>query len=644
MGNKDGRRRRASKKRLFNGNRYTGSISKVTRKKVDLGPPQASSSPARTHDDEEGPPQSEEGTSAEPEQQRMEPEPTATARKLNVSNEAEEHQPDNNTAAAGGGDEKSRDESYILINMSVLQEIINIVGKCPVCMQQITVSNLLTKKKGFANLLQFECSNCKWNHELYSSTKIGNKSKAGPKSFEVNTRLVLAFREIGRGLSALESFARCMNMPNCINRTPYDNINKALGQSYAEVAQDSRKNAAKELIEILGGGDENGIAECHVSVDGSWQKRGYSSLNGVVTLFSKDTGKCLDTQVMSKICKGCQHWEKKKGTQEYEQWKNEHNCSINHTQSSGNMEAAGAIEIFKRSVPHLNLQYTGYIGDGDTKAHQSVVDAKPYGDKEIVKLECIGHVQKRMGTRLRNLVRDKRGQKLSDGKGISGKNRLTKKIINAMQNYYGMAIRQNTTNLYAMKKSIIAILFHCSENKDMDDRHKFCPRTKESWCKYQSDKLTKNNSYKPSITIPSAVKEVLGPIFTDLSKDDLLKKCLHGKTQNVNEALHGVIWQKCPKQVHTSRAIVEIGVNAAVVTYNDGCMGVNRVLKKLGVKPGKFMIMAGKRKNLKRLNDSLRSSSEKGKKRRKKLRSHKKHYEDKEKEQEGGESYSCGSF
>ena len=50
------------------------------------------------------------------------------------------------------------------------------------------------------------------------------------------------------------------------------------------------------------------------------------------------------------------------------------------------------------------LRYTGYIGDGDSKAHRSVVDAKHYGEANIENLECIGHVQKRLGTRLRTLI------------------------------------------------------------------------------------------------------------------------------------------------------------------------------------------------------------------------------------------------
>ena len=249
-----------------------------------------------------------------------------------------------------------------------------------------------------------------------------------------------------------------------------------------------------------------------------------------------------------------------------------------------------------------------------------------------------------MGTRLRNLVQEMRGKKLSDGKGLSGKNRLTVKIINAIQNYYGMAIRQNVANVYAMKKSIIAILYHCSENEDLEDRHKYCPRTAESWCKYQSDKITNKNTYKTNISLPPAIRILLVPIFKDLSKDDLLMKCCHGKTQNVNEALHSVIWQRCPKEIYTARSVVEIAAASAAINYNEGAMGIRNVFRRLGIFPGKFMEKLARKKNMKRLNDSLNKSSEQGKKRRKKLRSIKKGYEDKEKEQGEGESYASGAY
>ena len=99
-----------------------------------------------------------------------------------------------------------------------------------------------------------------------------------------------------------------------------------------------------------------------------------------------------------------------------------------------------------------------------------------------------------------------------------------------------------------MKKSTIAILFHCSEHTSTTERHKYCPRGNGCWFKYQSDKKTGKMTYKEHITLPVAVKQAITPVFADLSNDDLLKKWTHGQTQNVNEALHGVIWQKCPNR------------------------------------------------------------------------------------------------
>ena len=41
-------------------------------------------------------------------------------------------------------------------------------------------------------------------------------------------------------------------------------------------------------------------------------------------------------------------------------------------------------------------------------------------DNQVQKLDCIGHVQKRLGTALRNLETQYKVQKLADGKTIGG--------------------------------------------------------------------------------------------------------------------------------------------------------------------------------------------------------------------------------
>lgn len=89
--------------------------------------------------------------------------------------------------------------------------------------------------------------------------------------------------------------------------------------------------------------------------------------------------------------------------------------------------------------------------------------SKPHENVEIVKAECIGHIQKRVGSRLLSL-KEKYKIKFHDGKKMFGKERLTGKNINTLQNYYGMAIR-HIEKLYEMKKSVDAVFFYCSETR-----------------------------------------------------------------------------------------------------------------------------------------------------------------------------------
>ena len=102
-----------------------------------------------------------------------------------------------------------------------------------------------------------------------------------------------------------------------------------------------------------------------------------------------------------------------------------------------------------------------------------------------------------------------------------------------MQNYYGLAIRSNRNDLYGMKKAVGTILFHCTEMSDESSRHRFCPQTEDTWCKWHYDKLKGTNTYKSDISVLMWIHDVLKPIFMDLSSD-ILRKCLHGETQNTN--------------------------------------------------------------------------------------------------------------
>ena len=221
----------------------------------------------------------------------------------------------------------------------------------------------------------------------------------------------------------------------------------------------------------------------------------------------------IDVFSLSKFCMQCEVHKRINNPIDFECWKATHNCQVNHFGSAGSMEAAGAQEIFHSSIQKYNLRYTKYLGDGDSSSFSNVVKSKSYGNCIIEKLECIGHYQKRVGSRLRQKIKDFKGRLLSDGLKIIGKGRLTNKSINTMQNFVGMAIRQNKNNLLCMRNSVIAVLYHCTNFPYEVTRHQFCLKGKNSWCKWQSDRVTGKTSYKQKINLPVAIMEEIKPIF-----------------------------------------------------------------------------------------------------------------------------------
>ena len=168
-------------------------------------------------------------------------------------------------------------------------------------------------------------------------------------------------------------------------------------------------------------------------------------------------------------------------------------------------------------------------------------------------------------------------------------------------------------------------------------RHQFCPRSAESWCKYQADKITKKKTYKQHISIPAAVSNLIKPIFShkDLASAKLLERCVDGETQNVNEALNQIIWKKIPKDVFVGKNTLDMGVHSAIISYNDGFSGLLKVLKACGLKTGILTERFVQTHDTIRVKASDRRSSEPVKMRRKKLHCIRKGYQDKNEEVEG---------
>ncbi|GFX73787.1 uncharacterized protein TNCV_4291031 [Trichonephila clavipes] len=165
--------------------------------------------------------------------------------------------------------------------------------------------------------------------------------------------------------------------------TKFSKYKKILLGATKDVCDLTMKDAVEEAVQ-----ENKNIRDISVAVDGIWQKRGYFSMNGVVTVTSMDTPKVIDSEiyflntVFAKI--------KKKLVPV---------CKKNFDGYSGRMEVNKALSIFQRSVQRYDVRYTKYLGNWDSKAFDNIVKNKLYGDNcMITKLECKIPVLKRMGS------------------------------------------------------------------------------------------------------------------------------------------------------------------------------------------------------------------------------------------------------
>ena len=195
-------------------------------------------------------------------------------------------------------------ENYnIIMNLKLLKLFLKDCFCCPECSSSdISLVDKLSSRMGYAHKLSLTCNACKFNKETYTSTECVNINKVqGRIKFEINIRAVASFREIGRGHESLVNFSRCMNMFS-IQRKTYNSISESLHGAYENAAEQSMQKATHQIKENLFE-LTNPYPLCCVSVDGTWQKRGFNSMNGIVTALN--AGKCIDIHVLSKHCKKC---------------------------------------------------------------------------------------------------------------------------------------------------------------------------------------------------------------------------------------------------------------------------------------------------------------------------------------------------
>ncbi|GFU02192.1 uncharacterized protein TNCV_1547681 [Trichonephila clavipes] len=269
---------------------------------------------------------------------------------------------------------------------------------------------------------------------------------------------------------------------------------------------------------------QNNIIDITVSYDGTWHKRGHTSLYGIGIVIDIMTSLVVDFEVLSKYC---------------------HECSMAAKDMGEASPRVSDLEIGAfRKMPEKNLM--------------------------VPQKECVNHVAKRLGTALRNKVKEWRSKGVTLGGRKQGS--LTDATITKLQNFHRKAIVDNVPEVEKMKASIFATLFHCMLT-DAKPMHSKCPHGKLSWCFYNRAKADNKvpGSHKSMKTkLSEEVVAKIMPVYQRLASNEILLRCVSGKTQNANESLHSCIWRKCPKDVFVSKKRIDLAVTVAVSEVNIG--------------------------------------------------------------------------
>lgn len=542
--------------------------------------------------------------------------------------------------------EPDNSPSYVIVNLKCLDELLHNIS-CDMCGNK-TLAFHTRDFQGFACRISMKCTTCDGEKSsVLTSNRVVNSESSTRAPFDINRRVVQAFTNIGRGHSAIEQFSAVLNV-NSISLSSYNDHLKIITATNTTVAQNSMHAIREEVKTVyreknITDDNRNEPVDIAVSFDGSWHKRGHTSLYGVGFVIDILTGYVVDYAVISKYCHACQLATKDLGVDspEFSIWKLGHKseCQQNYSGSSGGMEAFAAELLWKRSTDY-GLRYTTLLSDGDSKTFNHLQNLKIYGPIKLVKEECVNHVSKRLGTGLRQVAKE---FKLGGKKPGS----LTNVTIQKLTRYYGNAIRENTNDVTAMRTAVLATLHHCSST-DANPFHSKCPAGPESWCFYNKAVAmgTQPGTHRQHIHTPISpfVLEKIIPLYQKLASTDLLERCMRGKTQNANECLHSMVWNKCPKENFVSKRKIDIAVAIAVSEFNHGySKTMTRTLQQAGVSPGHQGMKTSIARDRRRVRNRILRSTQKFQHYRKQVKMAKIRAEGALKQQEGC-SYASGGF
>lgn len=477
---------------------------------------------------------------------------------------------------------------FLLIQTDVLNELLC----CTVC-KNCLESGLAIREGtqlGLALKLEVVCPRCGIIADSWSSPR-----QQDSRAFEVNIRAMMAVKQIGKGQTALNDLWAAMNVSHrgLHHKTFQEHLKNTFKEPEAQCLEEFYSESASAVKTIYKEMDSGFHRDVTIMYDGTWHKRGYTSHIGVGAVIEYHTGLILDAVVLSNLCLGCQIGPKP-GDQNYHTWHQHHICQKNTDAKSGQMEVEAALILFKRSISKHDLRYTTLVSDGDSRTFSALSQENVYGIVPIIKEECLNHVQKRMGTALRNIVQ-------KSDKPLGGKGKLTKVLIDKLTGYYGWALRNNCNDLTKMQRAVMATYYHVTST-DKNPHHELCPDGSESWCQHRVAEAKSEPQPQHKYNLPAFVAEAMLPVYQRLSERSLLERCMGARTQNASESFHSVLWSLMPKEQHASLIAVETALHEAVLRFNAGLYRATETISEaLGLKPAHLALRRAAEKDAMRV-------------------------------------------
>lgn len=187
---------------------------------------------------------------------------------------------------------------------------------CPTasCNQELQLQEA-TYHRGWTVQYRWFCPKCKFEKKFSNSSYRDYQS-------QLNLQLAMAIRATGQNHFQFANFCTIMDMHQPPERLI--DLERKILRPVQQIAEQSMKKWTKREVE------RSGSKDLLVSVDGTWQKRGFCSKNGISIIASPESGKILDCMAKTNYCQKCKGGRRETVT-----------CDCNHQGSAGSMESKG---------------------------------------------------------------------------------------------------------------------------------------------------------------------------------------------------------------------------------------------------------------------------------------------------------------